>query len=116
MIAVREPTRDEMVPPPDAFRALVKDFAGRLEGGDTVGLASDFYAEGARLVPPGYYPIIGRDPIRRFLQSMLDEGLCGASFDATGVECANGAVYVLGRYELATWRQAGSPVRESGMC
>jgi ketosteroid isomerase-like protein len=116
MIAVKPQMHEEMIPPPDAFRALTRDFAARLESGDSSGLASDFYAEGARLVPPGYYPIIGRDPIRRFLQSMVDEGLYRVRFDTTGVESASQTVAVLGRYDMAIAREAGPPVHETGMC
>ena len=64
MIAVKPDIKEHMIPPADAFRALTHDFAARLESGDIAGLACDFYAEGARLLPPAYYPIIGRDPIR----------------------------------------------------
>jgi len=113
---VKPDTSEHMIPPPDAFRALTHDFAARLQAGDSAGLACDFYAEGARLVPPGYYPIIGRDPIRRFLQSMVDEGLYRVRFQASGVECAKGAVYVLSRYELVTSRETGPAVSETGMC
>ena len=116
MLAVKTNTTEQMTPPPDAFRALTHDFAARLQAGDTEGLAQDFYAEGARLLPPAYYPIIGRDPIRRFLQSMVDEGLYRARFQASGVECARGAVYVLARYELTTSREIGPMVKETGMC
>jgi ketosteroid isomerase-like protein len=120
MIAVNDQTTTTtttttMVPPPEAFRALIQDFARRLESGDTAGLACDFYAEGARLVPPAYYAIIGRDPIRRFLQSMVDEGLYRVQFEVTGIEAAHAAVYALGRFELEVSREAGPPARETGM-
>jgi ketosteroid isomerase-like protein len=116
MIAVRPKERTDLTPPPDAFRALTHDFALRLQAGDVSGLVADFYAEGARLLPPGYYPIIGRDPIRRFLQALVDEGLYRVKVQPSGVECANGAVCVLGRYELTTLREEQDAVRETGMC
>jgi len=116
MLAMKTHTPVELTPPPDAFRALARDFASRLEAGDTTGLAYAFYAEGARLVPPDPYPVTGREPIQRFWQSMVDEGLCEVILEATGVECVRGAAYVLGRYELGGARLPAPPFRETGLC
>ena len=116
MLAMKIHEPVELMPPPDAFRALIRDLASRLEAGDTAGLAHAFYAEGARLVPPDPYPVTGRDPIQRYWQSMVDEGLREATLEATGVECVRGAAYVLGRYELAGGGSAPAPFRESGLC
>jgi ketosteroid isomerase-like protein len=115
MIAIKEPSRQELIPPPDAFRALANDFAVRLRSGDTAGLAYAFYAEGARLVPSDPYPVTGRGPIERFWQSMVEEGLCGASLEATGVEVSGGAAYTLCRYSLSVAPESGPPIEETGI-
>jgi ketosteroid isomerase-like protein len=116
MIAIKEPRRQEMTPPPDAFRALARDFGARLENGDTAGLAYAFYAEGARLVPSDPYPVTGRAPIERFWQSMVEEGLREATLEPTGVEVSGGAAYTLCRYRLYVEPQAGTALDESGIC
>ena len=46
---------------------------------------------------------------------MVEEGVCEARFDATGVECAPGAAYVIGRYAFETCAPA-SPFSETGIC
>jgi uncharacterized protein (TIGR02246 family) len=115
MIAIKEPRRQEMTPPPDAFRALARDFAVRLKAGDTAGLAQAFYADGARLVPSDPYPVTGRGPIERFWQSMVEEGLSEASLEPTGVEVSGAAAYTLCRYHFKVAPEDGPPIEESGI-
>ena len=116
MIATHDEIRIELTPPPDAFRALAYDFAARLATGDTDGLVESFYADGARMVPPGSYPITGREAIRRFWQMMVDEGLSEADVEPTGIESAGRAACMLARYSLRGTRAFAPSFRESGMC
>lgn len=114
MITANDYRRKEPVPTTDVFRALARDFATRLRAGDTAGLAFAFYAEGARMVPADSCPVNGREPIQRYWQSMVEEGVCEASFEATGVECAPADAYVIGRYAFET-RPPASPFSETGI-
>jgi len=116
MIATKDYPRQELTPPPDAFRALARDFAARLEAGDTAGLAYAFYADGARLVPSEPYPVTGRGPIQRFWQSMVEEGLCEARLEATGIEISGAAAYALCRYSLTVVPESAPSLTESGIC
>jgi ketosteroid isomerase-like protein len=114
VIEMMDRPRIELTPPPDAFRALSRDFAQRLALGDTEGLVEAFYAEGARLLPPGSHPICGRSAIMRFWQLMADEGLYEADMEPTGIECAGRAAYILGRYSLRGARESAPPFKETG--
>jgi ketosteroid isomerase-like protein len=112
----RTEQRVELTPPPDAFRALAHDFAARLASGDTHGLVDAFYADGARMVPPGSHPITGREAIRRFWQMMIDEGLYEADVEPAGVESAGRAACLVARYSLRGTRPFATSFLESGMC
>ncbi len=75
-------------------------FAERLLSDDCERLVEEFYAEGARFVPPDAYPIVGRDPIRRHWTGVVRGGLKGADIRITRVERAGREAIGLGRYSL----------------
>jgi ketosteroid isomerase-like protein len=75
-------------------------FAERLLSGDSERLVEDFYTEGARLVPPGNHPIVGRDPICRHWTGIAKAGLKAADIRISSVERAGNEAIGLGRYAL----------------
>ncbi len=67
-------------------------------------------------MPADHQPVTGREPILRFWQGMVDNGLSEVTLQATGIECARRAAYVVGRYALTVTPAAAVPLIEAGIC
>jgi uncharacterized protein (TIGR02246 family) len=89
---------DEII---QTIRAMDECFVRTLCARNTEAIVADYYAEDARVLPPGQPVVEGREAIRRYWDKLLGCGMQGLALDTTHVEVSGNLAYAVGQYTMS---------------
>ncbi len=83
----------------EAVMSINRNFMEAFKRGDAGDIAA-LYTADARLLPPGYPLMIGREAIRTFWQGAMSAGITEATLETGEVEARDDLAYEIGNYTL----------------
>ncbi len=81
---------------------------------DAARLVDAFYADDARVLPPGHPPVNGKAAAREFWQGVLASGVSALDLDTTHIEVSGDLAYGVGSFVMHVQKAGSAPAEQRG--
>jgi len=90
-----------------------QNFMDAFKRADAAGLA-EFYTDDAKLLPPGFPMMSGREAVQSFWQGAMDMGIKEAKLETVEVESQGNLASEIGRFTLTVQPEGGESAEMTG--